>query len=315
METSTEKKLPVYQFQTPSDLKWQANIVNAINFIRLKNKTRVTSQRIFSFINKGVLQLDCQKFNDILCDMEIDGKIYKNGSGKNASFFAKNYFPLEDVSPVKNSDLTVNNTHSQSSVSVSTNKSVTTPDTTQNLEDVTGSDFGGVHSATPINHCLKTLPLHPKDTRPSVGVNYLADDSFWREEIRRELENKQKTIDKLFNILHNGNNEITKQFFPDNNPAEKKSENVMTNNSVINIDNNSFIANSTKDQSTLTANTSEALIITEDICDKNKTKNDVNNTTNNNQNLENDDERVRKNAINIESQLKEIRKKHASTLP
>ena len=146
----------------------------------------------------------------------------------------------------------------------------------------------------------------------------MADDSFWREEIlflRRELENKQKTIDKLFNILHNDNNEITKQFFPDNNPAEKKSENVMTNNSVINIDNNSSIANSTKDQSTSTANTSEALIITEDICDKNKTKNDVNNTTNNNQNLENDDERVRKNAINIESQLKEIRKKHASTLP
>ena len=146
----------------------------------------------------------------------------------------------------------------------------------------------------------------------------MADDSFWREEIlflRRELENKQKTIDKLFNNLRNDNSEITKQFFPDNNPAEKKSENVMTNNSVINIDNNSFIANSTKDQSTSTANTSEALIITEDICDKNKTKNDVNNTTNNNQNLENDDERVRKNAINIESQLKEIRKKHASTLP
>ena len=129
------------------------------------------------------------------------------------------------------------------------------------------------------------------------------------------MKKKQKTIDKLFNILHNDNNEITKQFFPDNNPAEKKSGNFMTNNSVINIDNNSFIANSTKDQSTSTANTSEALIITEDICDKNKTKNDVNNTTNNNQNLENDDERVRKNAINIESQLKEIRKKHASTLP
>ena len=41
-----------------------------------------------------------------------------------------------------------------------------------------------------------------------------------------ELENKQKTIDKLFNILRN--NEITKQFFHDNNSAEKKSENVMT---------------------------------------------------------------------------------------
>ena len=107
METSTENKLPIHQSQSRSDLKWQAKIVNAINCIRLKNKKRVTSQRIFSFINKGALQLDCQKFNNILCDMEIDGKIYKNGSGKNALFFLKNYFSLEGASPVKNSDLTV----------------------------------------------------------------------------------------------------------------------------------------------------------------------------------------------------------------
>ena len=107
METSTENKLPIHQSQSRSDLKWQAKIVNAINCIRLKNKKRVTSQRIFSFINKGALQLDCQKFDDILCDMEIDGKIYKNGSGKNALFFVKNYFSLEGASPVKNSDLTV----------------------------------------------------------------------------------------------------------------------------------------------------------------------------------------------------------------
>ena len=44
--------------------------------------------------------------------MEIDGKIYKNGSGKNASFFVNNCFSLEAVSPVKNLDLTVDNTHS-----------------------------------------------------------------------------------------------------------------------------------------------------------------------------------------------------------
>ena len=89
----------------------------------------------------------------------------------------------------------------------------------------------------------------------------------WREEIlflRRELENKQKAIDKSFNILINNNNEIIKQFFLYNNSA---AENTMTNNSVINIDNNSSIANSTKDQS---ANTSQALIITEDISDNQK---------------------------------------------
>ena len=68
----------------------------------------------------------------------------------------------------------------------------------------------------------------------------------------------------------------------------------MTNNSVINLGNNSFIANSIKDQSTSTANRSEALTITEDISDKSKLKNDVNNTTNNNQNLDHDVERMRK---------------------
>ena len=80
--------------------------------------------------------------------MEIDAKIYKNGSGKNALFFVKNDFSLED-------DLTINNTHNQSSVSVSTNKSVTIPDNTQSLEDVTDSKFGGVHSTTPISTSQK----------------------------------------------------------------------------------------------------------------------------------------------------------------
>ena len=99
--------------------------------------------------------------------------------------------------------------------------------------------------------------------------------------MRRELEHKQKAMEKLFNILHDNNNEITKQFFLYKNSAEKKiSENFMTNNSVISIDNDSSIATShqskfTKDQSTSTANTSEALITREDISDKDKIKNDV----------------------------------------
>ena len=45
---------------------------------------------------------------------------------------------------------------------------------------------------------------------------------------------------------------------------------------------------------TSTTNTSETLIVTEDISDKRKIKNDINNTANNNQNLNNDVERVRK---------------------
>ena len=62
---------------------------------------------------------------------------------------------------------------------------------------------------------------------------------------------------------------------------KKLSENVMTNNSVVNIDNDSSIANSqqskfTKNQSKSTKNFSEALTIIEDISDKNKIKNDIN---------------------------------------
>ena len=62
---------------------------------------------------------------------------------------------------------------------------------------------------------------------------------------------------------------------------KKLSENVMTNNSVVNIDNDSSIANSqqskfTKNQSKSTANLSEALIVIEDISHKNKIKNDIN---------------------------------------
>ena len=71
----------------------------------------------------------------------------------------------------------------------------------------------------------------------------------------------------------------------------------MTKNSLINIDNDSSIANGhyskfTKDQSTLAENSSEALIITENISDMNEIKNDVNN-----QNLNNHVERVKKNTI------------------
>ena len=126
-------------------------------------------------------------------------------------------------------DLTADNTHSQSSVSFAPNKSVATPDISQNLEDAIDSNFGGIHSAIPIIHCVEIPSLQTKSSSPSVGVNYLADDILWRQEIlllRRELENKQKIIDKLFNILSNNNNEITKQFFLYNNSKEKELKNV-----------------------------------------------------------------------------------------
>ena len=95
-------------------------------------------------------------------------------------------------------------------------KSVTTPDTSQNPEYVIDSNLGGVHLATPIIHCVKTPSLQTKDTHPSVGPIYLANDSFWREKIlflRRELENNKKTIDNLFNIYVTITRELQNNFF------------------------------------------------------------------------------------------------------
>ena len=60
--------------------------------------------------------------------MEIDGKISKSWLNKNVSFFVENYFSVGVVSPDKKSDLTVNNTHSQSSISFPLNKSIATPE-------------------------------------------------------------------------------------------------------------------------------------------------------------------------------------------
>ena len=135
----------------------------------------------------------------------------------------------------------------------------------------------------------------------------MTEDIFWQEEIlflKWELGNKPKTVEPI---------KSRNNFYFIKSLQKKISKNAMTNNSVINIDNYSFIANShqskfTKDQFTSTANTSEALIITKDISEENKMKHVVNNTANNNQNLDNDVERVRKNAIKVENQLKEIRK-------
>ena len=69
---------------------------------------------------------------------------------------------MEVFSSDKNSDLIVNNTHSQFSVLFPPiNLSP------QNLENFIDSNFDTIHSAT------------PSCSRPSVNVNYLSDDIFF----------------------------------------------------------------------------------------------------------------------------------------
>ena len=65
----------------------EEKIITAIQNICSKSKQRVTSQRIFRFINKGALSIESELFQDCMNKLEIDGRIYKKKRGKNTSFF------------------------------------------------------------------------------------------------------------------------------------------------------------------------------------------------------------------------------------
>ena len=66
--------------------------LNAIQHIRSKCEKRVTSQRIYSFVNKGALFLESNSFQDFMIGLEIDGYICKRGKGKSASYFVRKKF-------------------------------------------------------------------------------------------------------------------------------------------------------------------------------------------------------------------------------
>ena len=61
-------------------------IIAAIQYIRSKSNQRVTLQRIFRFINKGALSIDCELFQDCINSLEIDGRIYKKRGVKMLPF-------------------------------------------------------------------------------------------------------------------------------------------------------------------------------------------------------------------------------------
>ena len=55
----------------------EEKIITAIQNTRSKSKQRVTSQRIFRFINKAALRIESELFQDCMNKLEIDGCIYK----------------------------------------------------------------------------------------------------------------------------------------------------------------------------------------------------------------------------------------------
>ena len=89
-QNSTQLQLQIYYHF--KKLTMEENIFAAIQHILSKSKQRVTSQRIFQFINKGALIIDCELFQDCINSLGIDGRIYKKKNGKYASFFINPIF-------------------------------------------------------------------------------------------------------------------------------------------------------------------------------------------------------------------------------
>ena len=104
---------------------------------------------------------------------------------------------------------------SHSSILFSPNTSVAYPDSLHNLDNLLDSGFDKIE---PTIHHVKAPPSKAKDASlysRSEDANYLAYDIFERGKlfVRQELKNKHKTINKIFKILHNCNNDVTEHCF------------------------------------------------------------------------------------------------------
>ena len=64
----------------------EERIITAIQNMRSKSKRRVTSQRIFRFINKGSLSIECELLQHCMNKLEIDSSIYKKRGVKAVHF-------------------------------------------------------------------------------------------------------------------------------------------------------------------------------------------------------------------------------------
>ena len=175
-------------------------ILKAIQYIRLKCKKRVTSQNIFSFLNKGASFVDAKLFHEVLDKMEIEGYIFKKGRGKNASFFVKRNFTDNNKNIVLDAFSTENNI-----ASTLQQENISSPVTVANREAFIDSNLP---SNTPNFSQVKT-PTKDRGGYILQQINsqrhtQSSIDLFLQDEIvflREELVNKQNTIDKLLQVL------------------------------------------------------------------------------------------------------------------
>ena len=181
----------------------EEKILNAVQHIRSKCKKTVTSQRTYSFINKGALFLESNSFQDFMIGLEIDGYISKRGKGKSASYFVRKKFI--DRSSIEKNENSINGISMQQNVLFSSPQMIEKARKDIEKENI---ELDDILENTPLLNRIDTLkPRNHERKTENAHLNKSAYclDNFLLEEIsflRKELDNKQKVIDNLINLLN-----------------------------------------------------------------------------------------------------------------
>ena len=157
-------------------------ILKAIQHIRLKCKKRVTSQNIFSFLNKGASLVDTKLFHEVLNKMETDGYVFKKGNGNNASFFVKSHLIDNNKNVVSNTFPADNNT-----ASLVQQINLVSPETVESLEAFIDRNYNNLPANTPkfaqVKTPTKTRCDHVSKQLNSQRHNGPSTDLFLQDEI------------------------------------------------------------------------------------------------------------------------------------
>ena len=129
----------------------EENIITAIQHIRSKSKQGVTSERIFRFINKGAVSIECEFFQDCMNRLEIDGRIYQKTRGKN------------------DGPNNVERVH----------KSPQWPVTIEKLESSADRDLKNIPNVTSSMHLINSPLLYRKDNSCGHRSDVCTDNSFF----------------------------------------------------------------------------------------------------------------------------------------
>ena len=135
--------------------------------------------------------------------LEIDGYISKRGKGKSASYFVRKKFI--DRSSIEKNENSINGISMQQNVRFSFPQTIEKARKDIEKENIELED---IQKNTPLLSRYDTpQPRNPERKTENAHLNkstyYL--DNFFQEEIsflRKELDNKQKVIDNLINLLN-----------------------------------------------------------------------------------------------------------------